>query len=293
MTAYWFFLIGSKLVPLLPEWLGLALSKLVGLIFYAVVPGKRRTVMCNLNHVIPDRPLKERRLVARGIFKSVVLNYYDLLRVNKIPQARLNQMVEVYGIPESKILDAQNDNRGVILFSPHVGSFSLAPQVTTYNKIDFHLLVEPIKPPKLFELVSKLREVDPHTHMIPVGGVELRQVFRVLKQPDNYICIAVDRDVTGTGVPMTFFGAEAILPTGTAEIALRTGALLVPLHVYRKNGHYVIRFHHERSFKADSTGDRAADVKSTANRMLREVETILRTTPEQWVVLQPVWPDCR
>jgi lauroyl/myristoyl acyltransferase len=26
--------------------------------------------------------------------------------------------------------------------------------------------------------------------------------------------------------------------------------------------------------------------------MLREIEMMIRTYPEDWVVLQPIWPDC-
>ena len=292
MSAYNFFLWGSRIAPRLPTWLGNALADFAGLIFYLVARPKRRAVMSNLAHVLPDKGLAERRKVARGIFRNILRNYYDLLRVHKIPQDRLDQMIEVNGLKECRELARQRGYTGIVAIAAHIGSFSLALQVSGHNEIDICLLVEPIKPPKLFELVRGLRQVDPHTRMLAVGGPELRQVFRVLKQPDHYVCIAIDRNVTEGGQMLRFFGADACLPTGTAEIALRTGAPIVPVHVHRrKDGQYVIDFHYERLFLPQPTGDRPADLKRVAEQCLAEVEPLIRLTPEQWVVLQPIWPD--
>lgn len=292
MTIYRFFLLGSKLAPLLPPALGNGLCNMVGLLVYLLAPKRRRVLLCNLSHILAHQSLAERKRIARLIFQCNMRRYYDLLRTHKIPLSKLAQMVTVTGTTQMKALAAQNGNKGIILVSGHVGSFSLGPQVSTANDVTFYLLVEPIKPPELFELVRKLRSVDSRARTISVSSSEMRQIFRVLKEPDSLLCFALDRDVIGNGTPLTFFGAKAKLPTGAAEIALRTGALVVPLHVYDYGQNYYIDFLHERAFVAQSTGDKAADVERVAEQMLTEVEKIILATPEQWVALQPIWPDC-
>ncbi|HEX2915432.1 MAG TPA: hypothetical protein VH186_32030 [Chloroflexia bacterium] len=291
MNAYRLFLWGSKVAPLVPDWLGNALSDLIGLAIYFAIPTKRRSVLSNLAHVLSDRSPAERKRVARGVFRYNIRNYYDLLRAYKIPPAKLAQQVKLHGLEETFELSAKNGNKGVIVYAGHIGSFSLVSQVATANNLDFYLLVEPVKPPELFELVRKLREVDPRTKNISVSSLEIRQIFRALKQPRTLVCFAIDRDVTDSGSPLNFCDAQAILPTGGAEIALRTGALLVPIHVYKEGHYYHGRLYHERAFVAQSTGDKEADVKRVSEQMLAEVANHIRTTPEQWVVLQPIWND--
>jgi phosphatidylinositol dimannoside acyltransferase len=292
MMAYRFFLWGSRLAPFLPERLTFFICDLAGLLFYWLAPAKRRIVLCNLGHVLADKPLKERKRVARRVFQNHLRNYYDLLRVHKIPSEKLDRMVTVNRLPEVLEKAASLGKKGIIIYAAHIGSFSLSGQVCTYNKVQMYLLVEPIKPPQLFDLIRSLREVDSGCHTISVEGSEIRQIFRALKQPRNLVCSAIDRDVIGNGVDQEFFGAKAKLPLGTADLALRTGSPVVPVHVYRKDAHYWIDFDPETMFVPENTGNRAADVERTAGRMLREIEKLIRRTPDQWVVLQPIWPDC-
>jgi KDO2-lipid IV(A) lauroyltransferase len=42
------------------------------------------------------------------------------------------------------------------------------------------------------------------------------------------VCLVADRDLSASGVEVTFFGEPARLPAGPARLAAATGALLVP-----------------------------------------------------------------
>ena len=293
MTAYRFFLWGSRIAPYLPEKLAFLVCDLAGVLFYLCVPSKRRIVMCNLSHVLADKPLEERKQVARKIFQNNLRNYYDMLRAHKIPKAKLDRMITINRLTDVTERAAEMGKKGIIIYAAHIGSFSLSGQVCTYNNVQMYLLVEPIKPPELFNLIRKLREVDPGCHTVAVDGPEIRQIFRALTQPGSLVCSAIDRDVIGNGVEQEFFGAKAKLPIGTAGLAVRMGVPVVPVHVYRKGSHYMIDFFPEAMFVPEKTGDKEADVARTAARMLGEIEKLIRRTPDQWVVLQPIWNDCQ
>lgn len=292
MSAYHLFLWGSRIAPLLPERPVYWVCKLIGIVLYYLMPAKRRVVLCNLSYALADKPLKERKKVARGIFHHFLLNYYDLLRVTKIPHDKLGRMITVTGLPEVLEKAASLGKKGILIYTPHVGSFSLCGQVCSYNDVDMYLLVEPIEPPELFDLIRSLRQFDPRCHTISVSSPEMRQIFRAVKQPRNLICSAIDRDVIGNGVEQEFFGSKAKLPMGTADLALRTGAPVATVNVYRKGLKYYIDFNKDDMFIPENTGDREADVARIASRMTGEIEKMIRRTPEQWVVMQPIWPDC-
>jgi KDO2-lipid IV(A) lauroyltransferase len=287
INPYNIFKYGSKIAPLLPVWLGNALCDLAGLVIFWFVPSKRKAVLCNLAHAIPERSEKERRRIARTICKNSMRNYYDLMRVHAVNPAKRAAQVE---LKDSHYVYEAFKGKGIIAIAAHQGSFSFVSQIATYVKFDFYLTLEPIKPPKLFELVRELREQDPRTHTIAVGGSEVRAIFRALKE-DAVVCMAIDRDVTGSGQSLKFFGEETKLPTGVAEIALKTGASVMPIRPYRRpNGEHGIQFY--PAFTVEPTGDKAADIARAQDRMLREIEKLIRTAPDDWVFLQPIWPDC-
>src|SRR5947207_15951591 len=62
------------------------------------------------------------------------------------------------------------------------------------------------------------------------GGI--RKVLQALREQEMVIT-AIDRDITGTGHMMPFFGKPAPIPLGPAAIALRLGTPLFPVCVYR------------------------------------------------------------
>jgi KDO2-lipid IV(A) lauroyltransferase len=106
------------------------------------------------------------------------------------------------------------------------------------------------------------------------------------------VCLAIDRDVNGEGVMLDFFGSPASIPLGVAEIALRTGAEIIFVHPRRlPNGKQVVDF--IPGFTPESTGNKDADVRAITERMLRVVERLIRSTPENWVVLQQIWEKPR
>lgn len=288
MLVYYLFRVGAFVAPFIPVWLGFGLCDLAGFIGFWLLESKRRAVMCNLSHVLPDYSQAKRRQIAQNIFQSNLKNYFDLLRAHKMTPAQLDAVVVARGT--ENVREAEKLGKGIIACSAHVGSFSLVSQVATREKVNFNLTVEPIKPLRLFELVKRLREVDPQTKLISVSGAEIRNIFRALKR-NEMVCLAVDRDVMGNGVPQEFFGATAVLPSGVAEIALRTGAVVMPVLSYRIAG-YKNLLEFRPAFKLEATGDHAADIANGNARVLREIEKIIRANPEQWVVLQPIWADC-
>ncbi len=44
----------------------------------------------------------------------------------------------------------------------------------------------------------------------------------------NLVCMLADRDLSDTGVEVDFFGERALMAAGSAVLAVRTGAALMP-----------------------------------------------------------------
>jgi KDO2-lipid IV(A) lauroyltransferase len=99
----------------------------------------------------------------------------------------------------------------------------------------------------------------------------------------------MDRDIAGKGEPMEFFGATARIPVGVVELAIRTGAALVPVMLYRAGHRVDARVYPEIAY--DPAAPREPEVRRVAERALRLFEQVIREHPEQWHVLDPIWPE--
>jgi len=120
---------------------------------------------------------------------------------------------------------------------------------------------------------------------VSFGGI--KEAMQRLKK-GGLVALMLDRDVGGTGVPMEFCGRETKIPLGAVDLALRTGADLIPAWAWRIGG---FRFHARIGppLEIVRTGNFDQDVRSNARRLLALFEGHLRAYPGQWAVLEPIW----
>ena len=111
------------------------------------------------------------------------------------------------------------------------------------------------------------------------------QLLRSL-QDGKTLALPSDRDLRGRGVPVKFFGEETTLPAGPFVLAKRTGAPVLPVATYFRDGrghHFVVRQ------PLDATGS----IGDMAQELAGHFEEFIRAQPAQWHLLQPLWPSDR
>jgi lauroyl/myristoyl acyltransferase len=102
------------------------------------------------------------------------------------------------------------------------------------------------------------------------------------------VLVVCDRDVTGEAPKALFFDEETRLPDIGVRIALRTGAAIIPVFNLRRNdGRYDVYV--EPPIEVTSNGN--ATVAEHMNQVIRVMEKHIKSCPEQWAVLEPVWPE--
>jgi KDO2-lipid IV(A) lauroyltransferase len=109
---------------------------------------------------------------------------------------------------------------------------------------------------------------------------------------NGLLALVCDRDLRGDGVDVEFFGEHTTLPAGPATLALRTGAVIVPVAVYfRPHGghHAVVR----PPLDTSRQGSLREDVARITQALAREFEGLIAAEPQQWHLLQPNWPSDR
>jgi phosphatidylinositol dimannoside acyltransferase len=180
--------------------------------------------------------------------------------------------------------------RGTILALPHLGGWEWAGAWMAEQGHKLLAVVEPLEPAELLEWFANQRNAF-GLDVVPLGPGVSSELLRALRD-NRIVCLLSDRDLSGDGVEVDFFGERTTLPAGPATLALRTGAALMPAAAFFGTG----RAHAARvlpPLDTARTGRLRDDIARITQSLAHEFERLIRESPEQWHLLQPNWPSDR
>ena len=283
MWSYYAFKIAGFTLAYLPKKVGYLIARLVADTVYMLSPALRATIADNMRHVLgseaDDATLKQ---AVRGVLRNVAKNYFDLI---KIPHMKLNDIESCLTVSGwHNLEDALMKGKGVILVTAHLGSFDIAAQIFAVRSIKTTVLVEPLEPSSLLRHVTALRESN-GVAFVPAQPGVLEVLIQSLHRGEA-VLLACDRDIAKNGLKSNFFGEETTLPAAAVRIAMRTGAAVVPVfNLRRGDGRYDVYF--EPAINVIPTGNGA--VARNIEQVAHVIEKYIKSCPEQWVVLSPIW----
>ncbi len=180
--------------------------------------------------------------------------------------------------------------KGIVLALPHLGGWEWA--AAWMADLGHHMLavVEPLQPPELLDWFARQREGF-GLEVVPIGPDVSSIVLRALRD-NRIVCLLSDRDLTGDGVDVEFFGERTTLPAGPATLALRTGAALLPVAVYFEPGRGHRGVVHV-PIPVERSGRLRDDIARITQEIAKEFEVLIRVAPQQWHLLQANWPSDR
>lgn len=248
---------------------------------------KSRLIAHNLERVLGRQmSAGERRRRVAAVYDWYARYYVDSFRLPEMSPSEVDQDFSYSGF--GRIEDAAARGQGVILALPHMGSWEWAAAwLCTVAKIPMTAVVEPLKPPELFDWFLGLRE-SLGMNIVAADANAGREASGALKRGEA-LCLPSDRDLTGTGVAVDFFGEMTTLPAGPATLALRTKSPLLPIGVYWRDGGV---FGEVRpAIETDRRGKLRDDITRITRDLAHEFEVLIARAPEQWHMLSPNWPS--
>ncbi len=284
MLSYYLYRLAGAIVPRLPPFWGYRLFAQLGDLVFRLYKESRTSVWDNVSHVLgPAAGVRQQARVVRGIFRSQARNYYDLLRLPSLSDAKIKKLVTLHGL--ENLQAALSSGRGVVMVTAHFGNIDVVAQALLLHGYPVTGVAEHLKPEALYRYVCSLR-ASKGINLVPADS-DLKLLFRALAQ-NQIVGLAADRDTTESGIVVDFFGASARLPDGYLQLALRTGAALVPCFGLRQPGDTFVGYI-EPAVPLEKTGDLKHDVRLNMGRVLPVIERYIATHPDQWVMFQPVW----
>jgi lauroyl/myristoyl acyltransferase len=270
----------------LPERVAYALARVCGAGMFIFCRGLRRTLISNQRRLRPDASRRAIAHSARRVSISVAKNYYDLFRLPSMSREDLLAYFDVRNLEHLRAAHARG--KGVIIVAPHMGSYNLVPSYVSSLGYPTVAVVEHIRDARLHEYFFRLR-ANQGVQLVTTGPEDVRNILRALRA-GSVVMMLADRNVGTSSDAVTFFGERTMLPAGPALIARRTGAALLPAYAYRIGNTQSVAVALPEMQLPEATGTpeqrRAADTQAVA----RVLETMILTAPDQWDILQPVWP---
>jgi lauroyl/myristoyl acyltransferase len=101
------------------------------------------------------------------------------------------------------------------------------------------------------------------------------------------VCLPSDRDITGSGIEVDFFGEKARMMGGPAALAVQTGAALMPVTLWFEGPGWGAHIHEE--IPVPAAGSRRDKVLAMTQEVARVFEEGIRAYPEDWHMLQRVF----
>src|SRR3954454_9727529 len=239
----------------------------------------------NLRRVVGPE-LSDREL--RRLTHDGVRSYLRYWREGfQLPRMRVAEVVDRTIAPDEHFIrDAVAAGNGMILALPHMGNWDHAGAWLGGTGVPFTTVAERLEPAALFDRFVQFRE-GLGMEVIPLTGGE-RPPFEILAErlrAGGSLALLADRDLTASGLEVSFFGRPARMPAGPAALAVDTGAALVPVTLtYPDDRRVCIRAHPYVQPPAglDRSGQIAAMTKSLADVSAGAI----KDAPHDWHILQ-------
>ena len=278
------FKIVQSIVERLPRAWAYALAVVGARIAWLFSPLARPRLEYNLKIVRPELDAEQIARLSYRNFRNHAKAYADLMM---LPRTRVSEMRPLLKVSGWEYLEeARKLGKGVLVVSCHMGSYEVCAAIWSATLAPVSFFAEELEPRPLFEWYRDTR-ARLGISVLPLDYSGLRKVMQALR--DNEMVItAIDRDITGTGRTMPFFGRPAPIPLGPAQLALRMGTPLFPVCVYRLA---------DDSYQAEGaplviaerTGDDDADELRVTQELLQPIERFIREHPDQWHVPHRIW----
>ena len=183
---------------------------------------------------------------------------------------------------------AQQAGRGVVMVSPHMGNYEVAGAVAEELNLRVLSVAEDLPNARITDWFVRTRAAFGIDVLIHGRGSVMGGLVNALKS-GQVVALVADRDVSGRGVEVEFFGEMTTMPAGPFSLVELTGSALFPVGCYFDGSGYLFEVHPE--LPLPDADERSERIRLGTQALARELEDIILKKPTDWHLFQPNWPS--
>jgi KDO2-lipid IV(A) lauroyltransferase len=221
---------------------------------------------------------KERKRLVRRAWNNFALGVLDTMAVMYLPKERIAATIALEG--EEHLKQALAKGKGVIALSAHLGAFTLIGPRLAAAGYPFSIVVKHPADERLARVINDYRtQLGIDTISAKPRQEAVRGILKALRK--NGIVLVIADEFKSGGVEINFMGQKAAAPRGPASLALRTGAVTLPIFAARTpDGSVMLRIGPE--IEPVRNGDVEMSIAETTRLFTRHIEEAVRRFPDQW-----------
>ena len=211
-------------------------GKVIGSIFYVLFVKKRKIIEEELNTIFFNRfDSKKIKDVTKRSFENYYMRQMETIFFGSLNKKILDKIIHVEGLRNLDI--ALSEGKGVILLLSHFGSFLLPLPFLGFMGYKINQVTGKQKHTSVFaERIWEWRKNE--ADRLPVRFIQvdafLRPIYESLKS-NEIVAIAFDGKDGSKYQQVRLLNGTALVSPGPINLALKTGAAIIPTFIVRKN----------------------------------------------------------
>ncbi len=260
------------------------LGNLLGALIYYVDVPHRRIVRRNLMFVHPDWSPERINVFSKKIFQNVAVTFMEIIQMASLSCEEIMGKIKIDG--DGHIHRALALNRGLILFSAHLGNWEAGLQfMSCFCQTPITGVAKKIRFRPLHRWLNRLRI------RFGVKIIDKKGALPVMRQTlrrGEVIALLIDQSKRSESVDVNFFGKKVTAPPAAVLLALRCKCPVLPSFCVReKTGQLTVRV--GSPLNLQHTGDLRADLIANTQMMTDMIENAVRAYPDQWFWMHKRW----
>ena len=233
---------------------------------------------------------EEVKRLAKRCFQNYSHKLLDYMAMHRINSTNKGKWVEKE-MGEENLVKALARGKGVICITPHLGHWELGGYVLASKGYPINILTLKEESQYLSRYEEKLRKkagiktitIDPKEK----PNLAILEIARRLRR-NEIVAMVSDRVYEGQSVEIDFFGQSTLFPTGAVQLAIETGAIIIPVFVVLEQKMRYWGIIGEPIPKRMDMDKREA-VKQGVQEIAKRFEEIISRYPDQWFNFFPYW----
>jgi KDO2-lipid IV(A) lauroyltransferase len=245
-----------------------------------------RLARANLEAAYPEKSPAEIEAILSRMWDNLGRVLGEYAHLDKLKWEGADPRIVVSGIENA--LPSLVPGKGILLISAHFANWEVMPFTARNYGLSGAIVARPTNNPYVNRWLEKVRTRNGLPEVISKGASGLRRIFTLLRDGAS-VCMLVDQR-TSEGIPAPFFGRDALTTPAPAALALKLGAVVVPISNERVGGaRFHVRVH--PAIPVPNTGNTDRDMLEMTGAINAFVEARVREHPEQWLWIHRRWVD--
>ncbi len=238
----------------------------------------------NLALVMPELSSDEVEDIVYKMWDNLGRTAGEYAHLDKFTAAGTNAHIELVG--EEIFNSVRAEGKGAIMVSGHFANWELMPLALRERGGRGAEIYRAPNNPFIDNWLIRQRSTHIFPVQIPKGAEGGRPLLKVIRAGQD-VAMLVDQKMND-GIPVPFFGLEAMTPPAAAALSLRYKVPIIPARMERLKGTKFRLIVHEPPVLA-STGDMNMDIYNLSVWLNEFLEKAIRERPEQWLWLHQRW----